>query len=90
MMSTSPVALPNAIADAVKKDLAQRTKLAVKQIQVTSALQKTWPDGCLGLAKPEQMCSQAMVSGWQVTLTNGKKYWTYRTDNSGKNIRLQP
>ncbi|GMV84759.1 MAG: hypothetical protein AMXMBFR80_06170 [Dehalococcoidia bacterium] len=28
----------------------------------------TWPDGCLGLAEPGQVCSQALVAGWRAVV----------------------
>lgn len=33
-------------------------------LNVVSIERETWPDGCLGLAAPGQVCSQALVDGW--------------------------
>ena len=88
----TPVAQPSpppALLQATIQDLARRTKIPVKQIQVKSATAKTWPNGCLGLARKEEMCTQMLVSGWQIILGHGQHTWRYRTDQTGKNLRLE-
>lgn len=80
--------VPAKVTQAVRKDLSQRTKIASSQLKVQNAQPMTWPDGCLGLAKPDEFCTQMLVPGWQVTLTHQQHTWTYRTDSQGQNIRL--
>ncbi len=79
--------LPEAIANAVLADLAEKTARSVADFTIQSATEKTWPDSCLGLSRPDQLCAQVMTPGWQVVVSDGKKTWTYRTDQRGKNIR---
>ncbi|MFB2836972.1 hypothetical protein [Floridanema evergladense] len=81
--------LPDSLANAVKKDLAKRTGIALEKLRITNYKQETWPNGCLGISQPDQICTQALVPGWRITLTDGQKTWVYRTDNSGRNIRLE-
>jgi hypothetical protein len=85
---TQPSPSP-ALLQATIQDLARRTKISAKQIQVKSATAKTWPNGCLGLARQEEMCTQMLVSGWQIILGHGQHTWRYRTDQTGKNLRLE-
>jgi hypothetical protein len=88
----TPVAQPSpppALLQATIQDLARRTKISAKQIQVKSATAKTWPNGCLGLARQEEMCTQMLVSGWQIVLGHGQHTWRYRIDQTGKNLRLE-
>ncbi len=59
------------------------------KIEETGKQPKTWPDGCLGLAKPGEFCTQALVQGWRIILTDNQKTWVYRTDSSGANLRLE-
>lgn len=82
--------LPAAIATALRQDISQRTKIPVGNIRVSEATPKTWANGCLELAQPDEMCSMAMVNGWRVVLTEGSQRWTYRTDDQGRNFRLEP
>lgn len=82
--------LPSTIADIVRKDLSQQSGIPASKLQLVQSTPNTWSDGCLGLAKAGEMCSQAMVQGWQVVLTNGSQRWTYRTDATGRVYRMEP
>ena len=82
--------LPSNIANIVRKDLSQQSGIPASKLQLVQSTPKTWSDGCLGLAKAGEMCSQAMVQGWQVVLTNGSQRWTYRTDATGRVYRMEP
>jgi hypothetical protein len=81
---------PSSVVAAVRQDVSQRTRIPANRFQVRSTHAHTWTDGCLGLARPGEMCTQAMVEGWQVILTDNQKTWTYRTDATGRVIRLEP
>lgn len=81
--------LPQAIADKIIADLAQRTGEPASAFAVQSSENKTWPDSCLGLAQEGQMCAQVMTPGWQVTVQSGQKNWVYRTNQNGRTILLE-
>lgn len=83
-------AMPPAIGMTLKQDLSRRTQIPVQRIRIVSSQPKTWPDGCLGLADPGQMCTQALVEGWRVVLGHGPQRWVYRTDAQGSTYRLEP
>lgn len=80
---------PNSVIAATRQDLSRKTKISVNRLQIQAAQPKTWPDGCLGLAKPGEFCTQALVQGWRIILTDNQKTWVYRTDSSGANLRLE-
>jgi hypothetical protein len=88
LVSQSPM-LPQAIADKIIADLAQRTGEPASAFTVQSSENKTWPDSCLGLAQEGQMCAQVMTPGWQVTVQSGQKNWVYRTNQNGRTILLE-
>jgi len=79
---------PNLI-QVVRQDLSQRTKIPLQEISVKNSKPMTWPDGCLGLAKTDEFCTQMLIQGWQIILGHDKKTWIYRTDSQGKAIRLE-
>ncbi|PSB29983.1 hypothetical protein C7B70_17250 [Chlorogloea sp. CCALA 695] len=81
--------LPDRVANAVLADLSKQTRLSARQLQVTQYSRQTWSDACLGLAKPGEMCSQAVVEGWRVVVSNGQQNWVYRTDRNGRLLRLE-
>ncbi|OPF15199.1 hypothetical protein B1L04_21905 [Microcystis aeruginosa KW] len=80
---------PNSVIEAVRQHLSQKTKIPVNRLQIQAAQPQTWPDGCLGLAKPGALCTQAVVPGWRIILTDKQKTWVYRTNSSGTNLRLE-
>jgi len=86
-LAQNPV--PPQVIDRLRQDLASRTGKPAAQFKVASSTQQTWPDGCLGLAKPEEICSQALVSGWRVVLILGKQQWIYRTNTQASSFRLE-
>jgi hypothetical protein len=89
-MAANPASqLPASVVSNLRSDLSKKTGIPAKKLRVVDAKQKSWPDGCLGLAKPDEMCTQAIVQGWQVILSNGTRRWVYRTDTQGKVYRLE-
>ena len=84
---TGTMNLPEAVETAVRKDLARRTQIPPQQFQLQSARRETWPDGCLGLGKPEELCTQSLVSGWRVQMVYHHQVWVYRTNQTGTNLR---
>jgi hypothetical protein len=82
-------ALPAQVVTAVRQDLAKKTRIAPGLFKVKDSSAQTWHDGCLGLARPDEFCTMALVSGWQVVMSHGNKTWTYRTDSSGRAVRLE-
>jgi hypothetical protein len=80
--------LPEPVASAVLKDASKRTGKSASELQITFAEARTWNDGCLGLAEPGVLCTQALVPGWQVQVTDKSKVWIYHTNKSGSIVRL--
>lgn len=81
--------LSSDLSNLVLEDLSSQTKIPVKNLTIVAAKRETWSNGCLGLPKPNEFCTQMLVEGWQITIEDGKKTWVYRTDLSGKNIKLE-
>lgn len=49
-----------------------------------------WPDACLGLAAPDEMCAQVITSGWRIILQAGETSIVVRTDDLGSVVRAEP
>lgn len=81
--------IPVKLVDGIRQDLSRRTGIAAYKFKLIEANQQTWTDGCLGLAKPDEICTQALVEGWRVILSYGSQTWVYRSDKQGRNIRLE-
>ena len=80
---------PTTLINAVRQEVLNLTGIETFILQIKAFETKTWPDGCLGLAKPDEFCTQALVEGWRVVLTDGSQTWVYRTDGDGRVIRLE-
>ena len=81
--------LPDSVVQSVLQDASRRSNLPSQELNIVRAQQRDWPDGCLGLALSGIFCSQAVVSGWQVTVNAEQQSFVYRTDNSGSLIKLE-
>jgi hypothetical protein len=80
--------LPRSVANAVLRDLSRRERIPVKELEITEYSQKAWNNGCLALATKDEFCTQAIVPGWRVVVSNELQRWTYHTNNNGRNLRL--
>jgi len=81
--------LPTQAANAVRQDLSRQVKIPTEKLKITDYTKKTWPDGCLGISRPNELCTQALVQGWCITLSDGRSSWVYRTDREGRVLRLE-
>jgi len=81
------IRLPANILNAIRQDLTRQQ--SISQLTVVSSSRQKWTDGCLGLGKPEESCLAAIVPGWRVVVSDGSRSWTYRTDSSGRTLRLE-
>jgi hypothetical protein len=80
--------LPRPVANAVLQDVARRQGISTRELQITDYNQQTWRDGCLELPQPDELCTQALVPGWRVVVSNGKQTLVYHTNQTGSVIRL--
>ncbi|MDY6902014.1 MAG: hypothetical protein SWZ49_28670 [Cyanobacteriota bacterium] len=80
--------LPLVVVNAVTKDLSRRENIPQNRLRVVGYSKKTWRNGCLEVLKPGEMCTQALVPGYQVTVSDGSQSWVYHTNNNGRNLRL--
>lgn len=82
--------LSDRVAKAVIADLSGQTKIPSDKLKITQYSRKTWSNGCLGLAKADEICTQALVEGWRVVVSGNNRTWVYRSDRSGRIVRLEP
>ncbi|MBS3903063.1 MAG: hypothetical protein KGZ30_01660 [Anaplasmataceae bacterium] len=53
------------------------------QIEVVTVEATDWPNGCLGLEKEGEVCTQVIVPGFKVVLKFDGTDYTFRTDTEG-------
>lgn len=83
-----PMTPPAVIA--AEAALAKELGISSEEIVYGEIVQKTWSDGCLGLAGKDEMCTNALVEGLEVELKVGEKSYYYRTDMEGNVVRRAP
>ena len=80
--------LPLVVVNAVTKDLSKREDIPQNRLRVIGYSKETWRNGCLEVLKPGEMCTQALVPGYRVTVSDGGQRWVYHTNSNGKTLRL--
>jgi hypothetical protein len=80
---------PPAVASAIGW-LAQETEANPGEVIVETFEESEWPDACLGLPGPEEVCAAVITSGWRVTLRLGDESYVLRSDDLGSTIRREP
>ena len=81
--------LPTVVKSAVLSDATQRVSKPVAALRITQAQKQSWGDGCLGLAEPGKVCTQVIVPGWKVVVSDGLRELVYRTDDKGRQVKLE-
>jgi hypothetical protein len=81
--------LPDSVAKGVLQDASRRLNLSTSRLRIVRTEQRDWPNGCLGLVEPGRLCTNAVISGWRVTVEGGGQTYVYRTDESGSLIKLE-
>ncbi|MFK8184917.1 MAG: hypothetical protein AB8B99_16220 [Phormidesmis sp.] len=79
--------LPTAVETTILEDITSNYNVPAEDLEVETAVAKSWPDGCLGLGGPDEICTFALVEGWEVTVSQGDNIWMYRTDMDGFVVR---
>ncbi|WP_414528518.1 hypothetical protein [Nodularia chucula] len=80
--------LPSVVSKAVLTDLASKQGIDIKELKIIDYRQQTWSNGCLDLAQPNEMCTQALVPGWRVVIAHNQQNWIYHTNSNGRSLRL--
>ncbi|MDT8898240.1 hypothetical protein QYE77_08160 [Thermanaerothrix sp. 4228-RoL] len=83
----SPANVP--AVEAARRYLAEHLGLSDPlAITVVGAEEVTWPDACLGAARPDEMCAQVLTPGYRITLEVQGTRYTLHTNQNGSAIRL--
>ena len=68
---------------------AEATGALPQDVQVISYESQDWPNSCLGLPGPDEMCAEAIVPGWIVRLNVGGTQVVFRVDEVGTELRQE-
>ncbi len=69
--------------------LSEELEVAIQDIEIVSYEEEAWPDACLGLPEPDEVCAQVVTPGWRVVFRVAGQEYVVRTDEAGAQIRLE-
>jgi hypothetical protein len=78
---------PASVIRSIRQTVKQ--KFRATKITVISATEENWSDDCLGLPEPLEPCNDEIVLGWRVEVRDNLRTWIYRSDRTGKKLRLE-
>ena len=85
--ATGDSQLPAALGDRLLRFIAQTTGAPASSLQILEAGPAIWPDPCVGIPDPLELCAAVETPGWRVEVTDGVMTRIYRTDATGQVIR---
>lgn len=83
------VAFP-AAAEQARVAAATALSAPLISVAIVSAEPEEWPDACLGLPEPLEVCAQMITPGYRVVLQADGQQLVYHTDEMGANVRREP
>ncbi len=77
------------VEQAATVELSDKTGIPVEDMVVVEATSTEWPDACLGLGEPDEVCAELITPGWELTIHADGEYYVVRTDEFGDTIRVE-
>lgn len=68
------------VVDLAKKDLSERLKIPVEEIQLVKQEAVEWPDTSLGYPEKGMVYAQVITPGFKIILKAGDKSYEYHSD----------
>ncbi len=72
---------------AAAADLAQRFHREPDEVEFVSLNAQQWPDACLGLPEPGEVCAQVVTPGYEAKFRLEGRVYSYHTDMAD-NVRF--
>jgi hypothetical protein len=76
------------IPDEIRGAVAAQLGVDAIRLQIQDLQQVEWPDACLGLAQPDEMCAEVITPGYRLIVTADGRQYQVHTDVTGQNIRV--
>jgi hypothetical protein len=74
-------------AGAARGALARQLKVGIDDIRVAGVEAVDWPDACLGMTIPGEMCAQVITPGYRVRLVYETGQYEFHTNADGSAVR---
>ncbi|MEN4012099.1 MAG: hypothetical protein AB1453_06540 [Chloroflexota bacterium] len=76
------------IFQTIRQSIADRIGTNADQLHLREITAVEWPDGCLGLAAPDQMCIQVITPGYRLIVEAEGKTYEVRTNLDGSMVKI--
>lgn len=76
------------IFEKVRPLIAEQLQVLPDDIKLLEIAPVEWPDGCLGLAFPDEMCIQVITPGYRLMIEVYGQTHEVRTDQNGNTVRI--
>lgn len=76
------------IFEKVRPLIAEQLRVLPDEIRLLEIAPVEWPDGCLGLASPDEMCLQVITPGYRLLIEVNGQTHEVRTDQNGNTVRI--
>lgn len=77
----------NQAVESLKLFLAENLGVSEGEIGVLNATRQDWPNGCLGMVRGGEFCTQVITPGYEITVRVKNQELKYRTNLDGSVIR---
>ncbi len=64
----------------------EKLGIPTEEITILEVQEVEWPDSCLGVVQPDQMCLQVITPGYRIVVEVKGKKIILHTDREGKRI----
>jgi len=87
-MPTDLPSLEPSATESVPAYLAKRLQIDPATVETVAAEAVEWSNSCLDLPSPDEMCAQAQLPGYKLTLRANDAQYVFHTDALGYQIRV--
>jgi hypothetical protein len=77
--------LPVAVAQKLVQRVAKENRVSVASLKVTEVRERIF-DGCLGIYRPNQLCTKIGIKGWQAIVRSPQRTWVYHLNSDASRI----
>jgi hypothetical protein len=77
------------VVETVRGQVAQKLDVPLEGVTLGELVPVEWPDACLGLSGPDEMCAMVITPGYRVTATVDGQTYEVRTNAEGTVVRLE-
>ena len=81
--------IPKAIVNA-QQTIADQLDVEVHLIKIHQFDSAKWPDGCLGFPEANEVCTEAIITGYKGTVQMSNQEFVFHSNGDGSVVKLIP